>query len=125
MLVLSLLVLPSSGLACRPCLFCNFDCLLHTWFVSQTSCQLCFSIVSHITLIIPSSSLSGVLSNAGPLPGTTKNLHFTHLSLYLIFTAFLPSCSIFDQLCILSTIHLFIIAFNSAITDPGNISHKL
>ena len=44
------------------------------------------SIVSHITLIMPSSSISGILSNAGSLPGTTKNLHLTYLLLCLIFT---------------------------------------
>ena len=51
-------------------------------------------VVSHISLIMKSTSMSGILSNAVPLPGTTKNLHLTHLTLCLIFIVHLLSCSV-------------------------------
>ena len=73
------------------------------------------SIVSHITLIIPSNSISGILSNGGPLPSTTKILHLTHLL----------SHSMFNWLYVLNMIDLFIIAFNSAIVDLGNSILKI
>ena len=55
-----------------------------------------------------------------PLSGATKNLHLTHLSSSLIFTEHLPSCSMFDWLYVLSTIDLFILAFNSTMVNLGN-----
>ena len=39
----------------------NSGCLRHAQFVCQTSCDLFLSIVSHITLIIPSNCISGIL----------------------------------------------------------------
>ena len=65
------------------------------------------SIVLLITLIVPSNSISGILSNAGPLPGTTKNLHLTHLLLCFILAGNLLSHSMFYWLYVLSTIDLF------------------
>ena len=78
------------------------------------------SIISQITLIMPSNSISGIPINTGPSPGTTKNLHLTQLSLCLIFTEHLLSCLMFDELYVLSTIYLSFVAFNYAIVDLGS-----
>ena len=58
----------------------------------------------------PSKSLSGILSNAMPSPGITKNLHLTHTT----------GLSLFDWLYVLSMIDLIIVLFNSAIANLGN-----
>ena len=47
-------------------------------FTCKASCQLTFCLlspISHITLIMPSNSVCGILSNAGPFPHTTNNPH--------------------------------------------------
>ena len=80
----------------------------------------CCLLSQHIILIMLSNSIYGIPCNAGPLPGTTKNLHLIHLLLCLILTKHLLSCSKFDWLYVLSMIDLYIVAFNSAIVDLRN-----
>ena len=63
------------------------------------------------------SSISGIPSNAGQSPGTSGNLHLTHLSLCLICTEHLPSYPMFDRFYVLSANDLFIMEFNSTIVD--------
>ena len=53
---------------------------------------------------MPSNSMSDIPNNAGPSLGTTKHPHLAALSLCLIFTEHMPSCSIFELLYVSSTI---------------------
>ena len=70
------------------------------------SCGLCF--MTQVILSMFSNSISGIPSSAGSPPGTTKNLHLTHLSLCLIFTVHVPSCSMFNWLYVFKTMVLFL-----------------
>ena len=82
MLVLSPLALSASYFVWRFLFVLQFW-LSGAWLVC-TSKLLSFgflSVVLHITLLMLCKSISGIVNNAGPLPGTTKNLHLTHLIL--------------------------------------------
>ena len=100
------------------CIICIWLCLwVPVCFAILTAvCLVCMSnflsavllsIVSDITLM-PSNSLSDILNNTGPLPGTTKNPHLTHLLLCPTFSEHLLNCSMFDWLYVLITIDLFL-----------------
>ena len=126
MWVLSPFMLSSSGFVC--------GLLFVLQFLLSTACLVCTSnflsftllhIIAHITVTTLSNSIFCILNNARPLPGTTKNLHLTDLSVYFMLTEYIPSCSMFDKLHVLSTADLFILAFNSAIVDLGNSIFKI
>ena len=56
-------------------------------------------IVSHITLIMPGNSISGISSNSGPLPDTTKNLHLAQLPLSAFETGACPLTMAIKKAC--------------------------
>ena len=58
-------------------MFCSRDVSLVCKLNFLHTC--CWSSTSQIICSEPNSSISGILNSAGPLPGTTKNLHGTTL----------------------------------------------
>ena len=56
----------------------------------------CSSIISDINHLMLSTSISGIPRNAVQSPGSTRNLHLTHLSLCVNFTVHIPICLITD-----------------------------
>ena len=70
------------------------------------SCR--YPITLHIVFSMSSNLTSGILSSAGPSPGTTKNLHLMILSLCLNLTLHTPNCSVPDCLYDFSMMELFL-----------------
>ena len=63
--------------------------------------------------------MSGISSNAGLLPGNTRDLHVAVLSLYLKVTICTPHSSILDWVNAFNTTELFLVAHNAFCVDFG------
>ena len=70
-------------------------CTAPTVFLLICSIDFCASIVLKLIVKMDSSSLSDIPNNAGPFPGTTKDLLNICLFLWLIFTLQMSYCGIF------------------------------
>ena len=77
------------------------------------------SVTSQIILSMSNTSMSSLPNSAGPSPGTTKDLHFTTLSLFLNLTVHTPNWSMFELLYIFNTMGFFFVLHNSSIVDLG------
>ena len=74
----------------------------------------------HLLLVTPRQSISGMPNNAGPLPGTTKNLHTFCFSLCINVKLQVPSHLIVSLLDDFILVFLLSACDNSFFVDQGN-----